>query len=151
MRTSPLKRFAGIFLALFVTATVAVSSNNSDGRGRNRTSGANCVRSISGLNQDQKDKIISMNAQHQATMNELREKRRSTIDQDEKNQIREQMVSQVATHRNEVKALLNPDQQKQFEQFPRNGNNQQFGNNGAGQRRGNGNCNGQGYYRNRQL
>ncbi len=144
MRTSLLKRFAGIFLALFVTATVAVSSNNADGRGRNRTSGGSCVNSISGLNQEQKDQIISLNEGHQTAMNELREKRRSTSDLTQKDQIREQMNAQITTHKNAVKELLNANQQKQFDQIVGNGGSQQnYGKQGK-RRQGSGTCNGSG-------
>ena len=144
MRTSLLNRFAGILLALTVTAGSAVSSNYFDGKGRNRAANATCVNRISGLSQDQKNQITALATQHQTAMNELREKRQSTTDMSQKDQIRQQMDAQIESHRNAVKAILNPDQQKQFDQLPRNGGNQGYGKGNGNQGRGSGNCTGQG-------
>ncbi len=144
MNTNHLFRFAGILLALLVTAGSAVSSNNFDGRGRNRTTNATCVNQISGLTQDQKDRITAMATEHQTAMDKLRDERRSTTDVTRKDQIRQQMDTQVASHRNAVRALLNADQQKQFDQLPRNGGTQGYGKGKGNQSRGSGTCNGQG-------
>jgi len=144
MKKNLLNRFAGIFLALIVTAGSAVSSNNLESKGRYNTTNAACINQISGLSQDQKDRITAMETQHQSVMNELREKRRSTTDITQKDQIRKQMDEQVGNHRNAVKAILNADQQKQFDQIPRNGGAQNFCNGKGNQTRGSGICNGSG-------
>jgi hypothetical protein len=120
MRTRQLNRFMGAFIALTLTAGIAVSSNNFSGKGRNNTKNATCVNQISGLSQDQKTQMTSMESQHQATMNTLREKRQSTTEIAQKNQIRQEMDTQVNNHRNAVSALLNADQQKQLIQLRSN-------------------------------
>ncbi len=144
MRTSLLNRFAGILLALTVTAVSAVSSNTFEGKGRNSAATANCINRISGLSQDQKDQITTLATQHQTAMNKLREKRQSTTDVSQKDQIRKQMDAQIESHRNAVRAILNADQQKQFDQLPRNGGNQGYGKGKGNQARGSGNCTGRG-------
>lgn len=144
MKTNLKKRFAGILLALTVTAASAVSANNFDGKGRNQTSGVPCLNQISGLTQDQKTQITALETSHQTTMNEFREKRRATTDVAQKDQIRTEMLAQVTAHRNAVKAILTPDQQKQFDRIPRNSGNQRAGFGQGKQARGSGKCNGQG-------
>ncbi|HZL08977.1 MAG TPA: hypothetical protein VFC65_03180 [Prolixibacteraceae bacterium] len=143
MKTKRLNRFAWIFLALTVAALSAVSSNTVDGKGRNRTANATCINQISGLSQDQKDQITALATKHQAAMNELRENRQSTTDVTQKDRVRKQMDTQIESHRNAVKALLTADQQKQFDQIPRNGNRQQNCVNQGNSQRGSGTCNGQ--------
>ena len=63
------------------------------------------------------EQINALETTHQATMAELREKRRSTTDATTKANIRTEMDTQVAKHRNDVKALLNAEQQKQYDQL----------------------------------
>ncbi|MDP3912890.1 MAG: hypothetical protein Q8R96_04030 [Bacteroidota bacterium] len=70
MRTSQLNRFMGAFIALTLTAGIAVSSNNFSEKGRNNTKNATCVNQISGLSQDQKDQMTSMESQYQASVKE---------------------------------------------------------------------------------
>lgn len=143
MKTNRIKRFAGILLALTVT-TSTFSASYLQGKGRNQTNGATCINRISGLSQEQKDKIISMKTAHQATMNTLRTKRQSTTDVAQKDQIRKEMDTEVASHRNSVRTVLNAEQQEQFDQTPRNaGSQQNYGNQRKGQR-GSGTCNGSG-------
>lgn len=144
MCTNRFKRFAGIFLILTVTAATAFPASYQQGKGRSRAGGVTCVNQVSGLSQDQKNQITTMETEHQSAMNVLREKRRSTTDAAQKDQIRKEMDTEVTTHRSAVRALLNPDQQKQFDQIPRNGGNQQNSyTQGKGQR-GSGTCNGSG-------
>lgn len=144
MRTNRIKRFAGIFLALTVTTATAFSASNPQGKGRNKANGGTCINQISGLSQDQKVQITTMETTHQATMNTLRDKRQATTDATQKDQIRKEMDTEVSTHRSAVRALLNADQQKQFDQIARNGGTQQnFSNQGKGQRS-SGTCNGSG-------
>ena len=120
MRTNISNRFAGILIALTVTAGSAVSSNIFEGRGRNNNATAVCVNQISGLSQDQKDRMTALITQHQSAIDDLREKRRSTTDIAQKDQIRKQMDTQVESHRNAVRTILNADQQKQYDQISKN-------------------------------
>jgi len=148
MKTSRLNRFAGLCLALTLAAGVSVSSNNTDGKGRNSAvEQQTCIHSISGLSEYQKGRIVAMETQNQTVMNELREKQRSTAEKDKKKEIKKQMDKQAENHRNAVTSVLSADQQNQFLQFQAYGANQNTQNqkqgmgkgNGQGKGRGNGN------------
>jgi len=136
-----MNRFAGLCLALILTAGVAVSSNNPDGKGKNSPVGQQtCIHSISGLSEYQKGRIVAMETQNQTAMNELREKQRSADGKTQKEEIKKQMDKQIETHRNAVTSVLSADQQKQFLQFQANGGIQ----NNQNQKQGMGKGNGQG-------
>jgi len=145
MKTSRLNRFAGLCLALILTAGVTVSGNNPDGKGRN-SAGAQqtCINSISGLSEYQKGRIVAMETQNQTVMNELREKQRSADGKTQKEEIKKQMEKQTETHRNSVTSVLSADQQKQFLQFQTYGANQNTPNPKQGMGKGNGHGNGSG-------
>lgn len=147
MKTNFSLRFAGIFFALLLTTTFAFSGNDYSGRGRNRGSNALCINRISGLTQEQKVQINDLRNNHQTVMDNLRQERRSTTDLNRKDQIGKQMDTQVSNHRNAMRALLNTDQQAQYDRLARNGNGE-FGRRGNGPMGGTGNClqagNGQG-------
>jgi len=117
MGTSRINRVAGIFLALILTAGVAVSSNNLDGKNRKNSPQETCVNSISGLSEYQREKIIEIETQNQTIVNELREKQRSASGKTQKEPIKKQMEKQVKTHQNAVTSVLSADQQQQFLQF----------------------------------
>lgn len=140
MKIRRINRFAWLCLALILTAGVAVSSNNADGKGRNNSSQETCVTSISGLSEYQKGRIIAMEAENQSAINDLQEKRRSATEKTQKEEIKKQMDKQAETHRNSVTSVLSADQQKQFLQFQTYGANQ----NTQNQKQGMGNGNGQG-------
>lgn len=144
MKTSRLSRVAGIFLALTVTAGVAVSSNNLDGKGRNSAPQESCIHSISGLSEYQKGRITSMEIKHQSAINALQEKRRSASGKTQKEEIRKQMDAQLETHRKSVTSVLSADQQKQFLQFQTYGANQNTQNKKKGAGKGNGGGKGSG-------
>jgi hypothetical protein len=145
MKTSRLNRFAGLCLALILTAGVAVSSNKQDGKGRNNSAvQQTCTNSISGLSEYQKGRIVAMESQSQTVINELREKQRSTTKKDEKKEIKKQMDKQAETHRNAVTSVLSADQQKQFLQFQTYGANQNTQKQGMGKGAGHGNGSGKG-------
>ena len=74
-----------------------------------------CINQISDLSEKQVEKITALEEQHQVKMNEFRTQRRSTIDLNEKNNFREEMDEMVTTHQNEVKSLLNEEQQNQYD------------------------------------
>lgn len=117
MKTNFNLRFAGILLALFLTAEFAFSGNNYAVRGRNNPGNGTCINQITGLTQTQKDQMSELLKNHQQAMNNLREQRRSTTDLAQKDQIGKQMDTEVTNHRNAIRALLNEDQQKQFDQL----------------------------------
>lgn len=151
MKISRLNRVAGIFIALFVTAGVAVSSDNLEGKYRNKALKESCIHSISGLSEYQKGRITSMEIQHQSEINDLQEKRRSASGKTQKKEIKKQMVKQVENQGDAIKTLLSADQQKQYILFQSSGGNQNFQGqkqvagkgsgkgNGSGKGRGNGN------------
>jgi hypothetical protein len=145
MKTSPLNRFAGLCLALILTAGVAVSGNIPDGKGRNSAvEQQTCINSISGLSEYQKGRIIAMETQNQTVMNELREKQRSATEKDKKKEIKKQMDKQAENHRNAVISVLSADQQRQFLQFQAYGANQNAQSQKQGARKGLGKGNGSG-------
>jgi hypothetical protein len=116
MKTSKLRKLAWAFFALALTTT----SVSAQGYGyRNRviqpSDGMPCIEQISDLTEKQKTDILALEQKHQEEMVALREDRRSTTDFDKKDSIREKMLEQKVDHRNAVKALLNPDQQRQYD------------------------------------
>jgi len=143
MKTSRLNRFAGLCLALILTAGAAVPGNNPYGKGRN-SAGAqqSCINSISGLSDYQKGRIVAM--QNQTVLNEFRKKQRSTTEKDEKKELKKQIEKQAETHRNAVTSVLSADQQNQFLQFQTYGANQNTQNQKQGMGKGAGHGNGSG-------
>lgn len=146
MKTRRLNRFAGLCLALILTAGSAVSGKNPDGKGQHKDTQQTCINSISGLSEYQKGRIAAMETQNQSTMNELREKQRSTTEKDKKKEINKQMDKQAETHRNSVTSVLSADQQKQFLEFQTYGANQntQYQKQGSGKGNGGGKGSGNG-------
>ena len=140
MTTSRINRVAGTFLALIVTAGVAVSSNNPDGKNRNNSHQESCITSISGLSEYQKDRIIVMETQNQKVMNELRERQHSASGKAQREEIKKQIDKQIENHGNTIKTVLSADQQRQYIQFQSNGGNP----NPQGQRQGAGEGSGRG-------
>ena len=111
-------------LALAIVTVVAVTSTSFGQRGMNANRTVNnqvvytqptCINQISDLNNKQVEKITALEEQHQAKMDEFRTQRRSTIDVNAKNTVREEMLAMVEAHQNEVKSLLTEDQQKQYD------------------------------------
>ncbi|MFA6403964.1 MAG: hypothetical protein WCX31_20385 [Salinivirgaceae bacterium] len=145
MKTSRLNRVAGIFLALIVTAQVAVSSTNLDNKDQNKTHQVSCINSISGLTEYQKERIIAIEQQNQTIMNDLREKRQSASGKTQKEDIKNQMEKQVESYEFAIKALLSADQQLQFDQYQKNATTKKSSsqNQGGGKGKGGGKGNGQ--------
>ncbi len=119
MKISKLQKFAGLFIALAL-GTMTISAQGY-GRG-NRAFAQNnrnvtCVNYLSGLSDKQAEKITALETKHQEEMSVLRQKRRSTANWDEKNQVRDEMLENVASHREGVRNLLNKDQQKEYDQL----------------------------------
>lgn len=85
-----------------------------------------CVDAIPDLTQDQIQKITALENAHKAEIDQLRNSRRSTRDGSMKTDIRQQMLNARDAHRDQVKALLTPEQQKVYEALPgNNGRNRQ--------------------------
>lgn len=149
MKTSRIYRVTGLCLALILTAGVAVSGHNPDGKEKNngRTL-QTCIPSISGLSAYQNERITAMETQNQTALNALQEKRRSATEKTEKEEIRKQTEKQAETHRNAVTSVLSADQQKQFLQFQTSGgiqtNQSQLQGKGKGNGQGKGNGSGKG-------
>jgi hypothetical protein len=123
MNTSKLSKFAWAFFALALTASTVFGQGY-----RNRNNVPNnqnqvCVNQITNLTDEQKTKIGELEISHQKEMTALREERQSTRDAIEKNEIRGTMLKTVKAHRETVRNVLTEDQQKQFELFNSNGNN----------------------------
>ena len=140
MTTSRINRVAGTFLALIVTAGVAVSSNIPEGKNRNNSHQESCITSISGLSEYQKDRIIAMETQNQKVMNELRERQHSASGKAQREEIKKQIDKQIENQGNTIKTVLSADQQRQYIQFQSNGGNP----NPQGQRQGAGKGSGRG-------
>ena len=145
MKTSRLNRVAGIFFALILTAGVAVSSENADGKGRNNPgSQQSCIPSISGLSEYQKQRINQMEAQNQAAMKDLQEKRRSATEKAQKTELKKQMEKQAESHRNSITSVLSANQQQQFLQFQTYGGLENYQKQGMGPGEGKGKEKGKG-------
>lgn len=143
MKTSKLKKLAWAFFALAVTSTTLYAQGWNNGKQAGNGWNKTCLNQISDLSDEQKTKIDDLNETHQAKMAELRTQRQSTTDAIEKSEIRTTMLKSVKTHRDEVKSLLNAEQQKQYDQLQARGNN--------GNGRGNGNFQGRGQGRGQQF
>ncbi|MBN1820083.1 MAG: hypothetical protein JXR31_15930, partial [Prolixibacteraceae bacterium] len=120
MKISKLTKLAWVFFAL----TLATTTVFAQARGfRNRVNvnpnvnngGMSCIDMISDLSADQKSAIVELENKHQEEMSLLRAERRSTIDLQEKNLIRQEMLETVANHQNEVMALLDNGQKEQYQ------------------------------------
>jgi hypothetical protein len=146
MKSSLLNRFAGLCLALTLTAGVEVSGNNPDGKGRNNALQESCINSISGLSEYQKERITVMEIQNQTVVNELREKQHAASGKTQKEELKKQVDKQAENHGNAIKTLLSADQQKQFIQFQSQGSkpDSQGQKQGAGKGKGNGSGSGRG-------
>jgi hypothetical protein len=86
-----------------------------------------CINEIPDLTQDQIQKITALENAHKAEIDQLRNSRRSTRDESIKTDIRQKMIDARDAHRDQVKAILTPEQQKIFETLSgNNGRNRQY-------------------------
>lgn len=86
-----------------------------------------CINVLPDLTQDQIQKITALETAHKAEIDQLRNSRRSTRDGSMKTDIRQQMIDARDTHRDQVKALLTPEQQKVYDALPGiGGRNRQY-------------------------
>jgi len=79
-----------------------------------------CINDIPDLTPDQIQKITALENAHKAEIDQLRNERRSTRDESMKTGIRQKMLNARDAHRDQVKALLTPEQQKVYEALPGN-------------------------------
>jgi Spy/CpxP family protein refolding chaperone len=129
----PLKNEAMKTTTILITSLMLLTSLTmyaQRGRG-NRNAAFNnnyqtCINEIPDLTQDQIQKITALENAHKAEIDQLRNGRRSTRDGSMKTDIRQQMLNARDAHREQVKALLTPEQQKVYEALPgNNGRNRQ--------------------------
>ena len=86
-----------------------------------------CINVLPDLTQDQIQKITALETAHKAEIDQLRNSRRSTRDESIKTDIRQKMIDVRDAHRDQVKAILTPEQQKIFETLSgNNGRNRQY-------------------------
>lgn len=117
MKTSKLIKFAWGFFALALVTTTVFAQGWRNGNNAVSNQNQVCLNQISDLSDDQKSKIQELDKINQEEMAELREQCRSTADAIEKNDIHGEMLRKVKAHREEIKNLLNEEQQKQYEQL----------------------------------
>ena len=135
-------------LFVFALSEVGISQPKSSGL-------LPCINGISNLADDQKNQITDLEEDHQKEMNTYRAERRSTTDQNVKDQVYDKMQQAKSNHQSRVLQILNEDQKKEYLAIQKSGRGQ-FRNNsgtrcgvpngkGLGQgrgRKGSGNCNG---------
>lgn len=130
MKTSNLKKIAWAFFVLALTASTVFGQGRRNGNRNVTQQKGTCLNYISDLTEDQQTRIKTMDEKHWEMMDELRAKRRSTINAVEKSEIRTEMLKTVEAHRNAVRGLLTEDQQKRYDQLQANagtGKNQNVG------------------------
>ena len=110
-----------------------------------------CLNTISGLTEQQKEKIAALEKSHQEQMAEFRAERRGTTDSKIKTEVYDKMQLAKASHQKEVLGLLNDDQKSQYLNLHANGQGQFYNRknarcvgagNGVQQGKGNGNFRG---------
>ena len=142
MKISKLTKLAGVFFALALGTTTILGQGWRYNNRINQDQVQPCLNQILGLTDEQKSKIDELNKSHQQEMAKLREQRQSTADAIEKSEIRTTMLKNIKAHRDEVKSLLNADQQQEYDSINARGNyykgqrdNGRFGRMGQGQGR----------------
>lgn len=147
MKISKLSKFAWAFFALALGNTTVFSQGFGNQNNRFLNQEKPCITQISDLSADQKNKILELENAHQKTIAQLRNERRSTVDFNEKEEIRDKMLLRIEEHQTEVKNLLTENQQKEYDllhfrdnNYRKNSQWAQQGkkfNSGKGQNRGN--------------
>jgi len=138
----------GFMYLLPIHSSNLLAQRNGKGNGTCQAQNSqNCTQTIPGLTEIQKQKISDLNTAHQNEMKLLRDEKRNTKSIDEKNEIDEKMTAKIDKHKADVKAILTPEQQKNFdENYSQNRHEQRSKNcntgNGNGNGKGNGNGNG---------
>ncbi|HKJ43269.1 MAG TPA: hypothetical protein VKA27_14325, partial [Sunxiuqinia sp.] len=73
-----------------------------------------CLTQVSGLTDQQKEQIVTLEKGHQEQMATFRTERRSTTDQTVKAEVYQKMQAAKSAHQKDVLALLNDDQKSQY-------------------------------------
>ncbi len=116
MKFSKLKKLAGVFFALVLGTSVAFSQGKQNRyMGNNNVQERFNINQLNDLSEQQKKAITELNEKHMTKMAELREKRQSEYDPASKTGIRDEMLESILAHRNSIKQILKPEQQKQFD------------------------------------
>ncbi|WP_321290446.1 hypothetical protein [uncultured Sunxiuqinia sp.] len=115
-----------ILSVLFVTALSGV------GISQPKSSGSlPCINGISNLTDDQKNQITDLEEDHQKEMNTYRVERRSTTDQNLKDQVYDKMKQAKSNHQSQVLQILNEDQKKEYLAIQKSGRGQFRNNSGT--------------------
>lgn len=130
----------GIVLGLMITTGVyAQNANNQN---------LPCLTQVSGLTDQQKEQIVTLEKSHQEQMATLRTERRSTTDPKVKANVYEKMQTAKSAHQKDVLSLLNDDQKTQYLAIQHGGKNRAVNKkNGAGQGNGQGMKQGRGKFK----
>ncbi len=137
MKTSKLRKLAGVFFALALGTTTLLAQGYRYQNNRYLSRENACLNQISNLTEEQRNTILELENTHQEIMAQLRAERRSTINIDEKDEIRSRMLNQVDTHQNEVKNMLTESQQKEYDLLHYRANNERNNFQEFGQQNGN--------------
>lgn len=115
-------KLAFILFSILLTSSVIYAQ----GRGQRNVSSqySSCDSIIPNLTDEQKNAIEKLQTKHYKTIDNLREKRRSTTDEKTKIEIRLKMLDAKENHQENVLALLNKEQQQTYNANQGNGNNQ---------------------------
>ncbi|MDD5714402.1 MAG: hypothetical protein PHV64_05855 [Bacteroidales bacterium] len=117
-----MKTTAYLITAFMMLTSLTVFAQG--GRG-NRNASFNdrttCTNVIPDLTQEQIRQITSLESAHKSQMDQLRNERRSTRDNMTKDDVRAKMIQIRDAHRDQVKQLLTPEQQRVYETLPYRG------------------------------
>jgi hypothetical protein len=132
MKTQKTLKNWGLILMVVMLVIPAGSSY-----AQNRCRANNCNK-ISNLTIEQTKQLSDLKTNHLKIMGDLRAERRSTTNESDREEVREQMRNELSKHSTAVSAILTSDQQVQYQQN-KNSNAQCFSGKG---RKGNGCGNG---------
>ena len=117
-----MKTTAYLIAALMMLTSLTVFAQG--GRGNRNVSfkdHTTCINVIPDLTQEQIQQITSLESAHKSQMDQLRNERRSTRDIRSREDIREKLIQVRDAHRNQVKQLLTPEQQRVYDALPYRG------------------------------
>ena len=130
MKTSK-QLFLAALMGLMLLATQSFSQRG--------TRSNDCYQNIPNMTEKQQEQIEKLRTEHLNEMAQLRQDRRATFNLEKKDEIREKMLQNTDTHKNEVRALLNTEQRAYFDTNYQNGFNRSGRGKGNRGNRGRGN------------
>jgi hypothetical protein len=95
--------------------TILMATQSFSQRGNRSYYNNNDCQNIPNLTEEQQKEIQELRTGHLKEMQQLRAKRRSTYNMDEKNQIRNQMLEKQSNHRKDIRSLLSEEQKTFFD------------------------------------